>query len=76
MLPAERDWVRGFWSALQPHAFSVGNYVNGNRDWAEGEVEAAYGADKYARLAAIKAEYDPTGLFRSTNANIGPDPAA
>jgi FAD/FMN-containing dehydrogenase len=72
MLPAEREWVRAFWSDMQQHAFSVGSYVNGMTDWAEGEVETAYGEDKYARLASIKAKYDPRGVFGSTNANIQP----
>ena len=28
MLPAEREWVRSVWDALQPHMMGVGTYVN------------------------------------------------
>jgi hypothetical protein len=76
MLPAEREWVRGLWSALHPHAFSVGSYVNGSREWDDGEVESAYGADKFARLTAIKAKYDPDNVFRRANATLRPESTA
>ena len=66
-------WARDFWSAMQPFS-SGGTYVNFlTEDADEERVRAAYGADLYARLARIKARYDPDNLFRS-NQNIRPAP--
>ena len=64
------EWVRDFWSAMQP--FSSGTYVNfvPAGEGQEG-VWAAYGEEKYQRLVEIKNEYDPTNLFRR-NQNIQP----
>ncbi|HEX2233786.1 MAG TPA: FAD-binding oxidoreductase [Thermoleophilaceae bacterium] len=52
--------------ALAPH--QVGHYLN----FTEVAVDprSAYGADAYARLQALKGEYDPDGLFRA-NHRIG-----
>jgi FAD/FMN-containing dehydrogenase len=68
---AERAWVQTFWSALVPHAAGVGSYVNFMTEHEEDRVRAAYGPQKYERLAAIKARYDPENLFH-LNANIPP----
>jgi FAD/FMN-containing dehydrogenase len=70
-LPGERDWVRSFWEALRPCAENAGSYVNFMAEYEEDRVRAAYGAEKYARLAGLKAEYDPENVFR-LNANIKP----
>jgi FAD/FMN-containing dehydrogenase len=73
--PADTDrciaWTRDAWSAM--HRFSDGGlYLNfaGFGEEKEALVRAAYGAN-YDRLAALKARYDPTNLFRM-NQNIRP----
>jgi hypothetical protein len=65
----EREWVRSFWSALEPHHTSV--YVNFLMEEGEERVREAYGAEKYDRLKALKRKYDPDNLFR-LNQNIPP----
>jgi FAD/FMN-containing dehydrogenase len=61
-------WSRRVWDSWRP--FSTGVYVNGVAEGDREELLAAYGA-RYERLAALKAKYDPTNLFR-LNANIRP----
>jgi FAD/FMN-containing dehydrogenase len=63
-------WVRELWGALQPFS-SGGLYVNYEAEHDMGRVRAAYGADKYARLVALKNKYDPANMFR-LNQNIKP----
>jgi FAD/FMN-containing dehydrogenase len=70
-LAAERQWVRSFWDALQPHAMGIGSYVNGESEFARDRVLNSYGPAKYDRLARIKATYDPDNVFH-LNANIRP----
>jgi FAD/FMN-containing dehydrogenase len=65
----EREWVRNFWSALEPHFMGV--YVNFLMEEGEGRVRQAYGPDKYARLQALKRKYDPENAFR-LNQNVPP----
>jgi hypothetical protein len=67
---AEREWVRSFWSALEPHHTSV--YVNFLMDEGQERVREAYGREKYDRLQALKRKYDPDNFFR-LNQNIPPD---
>ncbi len=66
----EREWVRSFWSALEPYQTSV--YVNFLMEEGEERVRQAYGAEKYDRLKALKRRYDPDNFFR-INQNIRPD---
>ena len=73
-LPAEREWVRNYWSALVEHAVGVGGYVNFMTEHEADRVRNAYG-EKYARLQQIKATYDPDNVFH-LNANIEPDSLA
>jgi FAD/FMN-containing dehydrogenase len=65
----EREWVRNFWSALEPHFTGV--YVNFLMEEGEARVRQAYGPDKYARLQALKRKYDPENAFR-LNQNVPP----
>ena len=71
--PEERDavtrWVHAYAARMAPHE-GGGNYVNAMDAEGDEAVRAAYGAN-YARLAALKAEYDPGNLFRH-NQNIKP----
>ncbi len=63
-------WVRDTWQRIRPFA-AGGLYVNEiGGDDGQDRVRQAYGVN-YARVAAIKARYDPTNLFR-LNANIEP----
>ena len=72
--PAETErnvaWPRAFYDAMQPFA-TEGVYVNFLSEEGEERVVEAYGADKYAWLARLKAQYDPDNLFR-LNQNIAP----
>ncbi|HEY5882772.1 MAG TPA: FAD-binding oxidoreductase, partial [Nakamurella sp.] len=68
LLVAEREWVRSLWDALRPHMMGVGTYVNAFDGQDDHRVRVTYGP-KYARLAAIKAKYDPDNVFHR-NVNI------
>jgi len=64
------DWVRAFDQAMADYA-EAGVYVNYVADPSAGALEAGFGPDNYARLAAIKREYDPDNVFHN-NSNIPP----
>jgi FAD/FMN-containing dehydrogenase len=65
-------WARGFRRDIARFA-SGGIYLNFIGDEGEDRIRAAFGEEKYARLAVIKAEYDPANVFRG-NQNIRPAP--
>jgi FAD/FMN-containing dehydrogenase len=67
----DREWVRGLWDALQPYSLGIGAYINNMVEFEEDRIRASYGAEKYERLAGIKAIYDPQNVFRH-NVNIPP----
>ncbi len=67
---ANVTWVRQTWDAIQSFV-PGGVYVNElGDDEGEDRVRQAY-AGNYARLATLKAKYDPRNLFQ-LNANIKP----
>ena len=66
---AIRDWTVDYWEALHPYS-SGGAYVNFLMEEGQERVQATYRGN-YARLAAIKATYDPQNFFR-VNQNIKP----
>ena len=71
--PAEAHvgWARSLWEELRRYS-TGGVYVNflTEEEGAE-RLEAAYRGTNYARLARLKANYDPENLFRH-NQNIKP----
>jgi FAD/FMN-containing dehydrogenase len=64
------EWARGYRREIAPFANGAA-YLNFIGDEGEDRVRAAFGEQNYARLAAIKAEYDPQNIFRG-NQNIKP----
>jgi FAD/FMN-containing dehydrogenase len=64
-------WARSFRRDIAEYA-TGGVYLNFIGDEGEDRVRAAFGEEKYRRLAAIKGEWDPTNLFRG-NQNIKPN---
>lgn len=62
-------WAKDYWQAMHPYS-AGGGYVNMMMEEGEARVKAAY-SDNYARLAQVKARYDPHNLFH-VNQNIKP----
>ena len=61
-------WARSLWQAMRP--WSAGTYVNHLGDEGAHRVREAYGAS-YARLVALKEQWDPDNVFRH-NQNLAP----
>ena len=67
---ALKSWGRSYWKAVHPFNLG-GGYVNFmSDDEAPERLQATYG-ENYARLATVKAKYDPQNFFR-VNQNIAP----
>ena len=67
---ANRAWARDTRDSMA--RFGAGQmYVNFTGDGDQDKVRASYPAETYARLAAVKAHYDPANRFRF-NQNIRP----
>jgi FAD/FMN-containing dehydrogenase len=67
---ANVEWARAAWRDLRPYS-TGGTYVNFLTEEEAGDrIRAAYG-ENYARLAKVKAKWDPTNLFRA-NKNVAP----
>lgn len=64
-----RGHARRFADAMAP--FAQGVYVNNLGIEGDDRVRAAYGPEKYARLATLKRRYDPDNVFH-LNQNINP----
>lgn len=65
----ETQWARDLFEQLNAAQHAV--YVNFLMDEGQERVRQAYGAEKYGRLAALKARLDPDNVFRM-NQNIVP----
>jgi FAD/FMN-containing dehydrogenase len=65
-----QQWMHNLAAAMQPSS-TGGAYVNVLGDEGEAGIRRAYPPATYARLQAIKRQYDPENLFRS-NQNIRP----
>jgi FAD/FMN-containing dehydrogenase len=56
-------WTDSIWSAIRPSTSGV--YLNELGDEGEARLREAYVPAAYMRLAALKATYDPGGVFHS-----------
>jgi FAD/FMN-containing dehydrogenase len=63
------EWCKQYFDAVHPYS-AGGAYVNFMMEEGQDRVKASF-RDNYARLAAIKKEYDPSNFFR-VNQNIQP----
>jgi FAD/FMN-containing dehydrogenase len=66
------EWARETAAAIEPWSFSGGGYVNYMQaDEPIERVRAAFGAEAFERLQALKTTYDPNNVLRR-NQNIPP----
>jgi FAD/FMN-containing dehydrogenase len=64
------EWAQRLYAAIEP-SLTGGAYINFLSAEGAERVKAAYGAEKFARLQALKDRYDPTNLFH-LNQNVPP----
>jgi FAD/FMN-containing dehydrogenase len=69
-LDPHTDWAQRFYAEIEP-SLTGGAYINFLSAEGEERVKAAYGAEKFARLQALKDRYDPNNLFH-LNQNVPP----
>ncbi len=66
-------WARDTAAAVEPWSFGGGGYVNYMQaDEPIDRVRAAFGAEAFERLQALKRQYDPNNILRR-NQNIPPN---
>ncbi|MBX3745991.1 MAG: BBE domain-containing protein [Verrucomicrobiae bacterium] len=65
---SNRAWMRESWGTAERFG-SAGFYPDYEAETAPERMTAAFGAAKFQRLAALKARFDPSHLFR-LNQNI------
>lgn len=63
-------WARAFRRSIAPHS-NGGVYLNFIGNEGQERIRAAFGAEKYARLARVKRDFDPANVFQG-NQNILP----
>ncbi len=73
-LDSHVDWAHRFYAEIEP-SLTGGAYINFLSAEGEERVQAAYGAEKFARLQALKDRHDPTNLFH-LNQNVPPSKAS
>ena len=66
------DYIRNLAGSLKPWSTGAA-YLNFLGDEGMSRIEASFGPEKFARLQALKAQWDPDNLFRH-NQNIPPAP--
>jgi FAD/FMN-containing dehydrogenase len=66
---AQAAWAKDLYAAVEPFS-TGGTYVN-FMSAGDDRIKAAYGTEKYERLAHLKEAWDPTNLFR-LNQNVRP----
>jgi FAD/FMN-containing dehydrogenase len=67
------EWAQQLYAEMEP-SLTGGAYINFLSAEGEERVRSAYGAEKFARLQALKDRYDPTNLFH-LNQNVAPTKA-